>query len=723
MEAEAAHLAEERDEMPDERLPEPPRQGEGGEAWHVLLPSERVRALERELSRLDAQADERRAEELAGLESELEETRSALSALEQAVAERREVLQAAERSADEARASRREAERAVEAARAEAAEAGSQLAALNRLVRGAAGTAEGAGPGLVEGITAEAGYEPALAAALGSRLTAAVVEDLAEGEQLLDRTEDRGGTALVSSRAHGRPAGQAPAPGATRLLTHVRPEQRVAKLADRLLGDVWVVDSLKSVSGSFRGVAVTRGGRLLDASTGELSQAPPGGGERLLEELGRREGIVAASERAATSEREARASVERAAEVIAAADGAREEAEVAVRAAGRELAEAAETAERLGWLLERRREAPGEGPDTVRRAELSADLRAERHLAERAERERADRVRSLATLRAGIEADRDLVRAAARTTAALEAALGAVEAQRDALAAELAAGAATGEETSSALRACAQEEAELRGRLKRGSDAVTTAEVTAQRARDAAEDVERELGELATRLGLEPEPSSEPLPEEERNSLEARVERLQRRREQLGPVNPLAAQEYEEAVAHVDELEAQRSDLEDALAELEGLIKETDKRIRQSFEETFEAAARNFEEVVQHLFPGGRGRLRLVRADQTPRSVVGGESPPGDEAGAPRRGRPRRREPGDGRGDRGHPGRKVREAPVAALGRREVARRAGLHVRRLPGRPCPFYILDEVEAALDDINIDRFLHLVAATPTGPSSSW
>ena len=226
MEAEAAHTAEEREEMPDARLPEPPRQDAGREAWDALMPSERVRALERELARLDADADERRAQELAGLESELEQTRGKIEELERTVAERREALAAAERTADEARGVRREAERAVEAARSAAAEAGSELAALNRLVRGAAGTAPGGEPALVEGITAEAGYEPALAAALGSRLTAAVVEDLAAGEQLLDQSHEGAGTALVSSRAHGRPAGQAPVPGATRLLAHVRPEAR-----------------------------------------------------------------------------------------------------------------------------------------------------------------------------------------------------------------------------------------------------------------------------------------------------------------------------------------------------------------------------------------------------------------------------------------------------------------------------------------------------------------
>jgi chromosome segregation protein len=56
------------------------------------------------------------------------------------------------------------------------------------------------------------------------------------------------------------------------------------------------------------------------------------------------------------------------------------------------------------------------------------------------------------------------------------------------------------------------------------------------------------------------------------------------------------------------------------------LIRDTDRRIRESFDETFEAAAKNFEDVVQHLFPGGRGRLRLVHPEG-PRPVIGGEQP------------------------------------------------------------------------------------------------
>ena len=106
--------------------------------------------------------------------------------------------------------------------------------------------------------------------------------------------------------------------------------------------------------------------------------------------------------------------------------------------------------------------------------------------------------------------------------------------------------------------------------------------------------------------------AEEPLADERREELRTRLERLAKRREQLGPVNPLAQDEYAEALAHVEELEAQRTDLETALRELEGLIRDTDRQIRETFEETFEAAARNFEELAGRVFPGGSGRLRLV---------------------------------------------------------------------------------------------------------------
>jgi chromosome segregation protein len=199
--------------------------------------------------------------------------------------------------------------------------------------------------------------------------------------------------------------------------------------------------------------------------------------------------------------------------------------------------------------------------------------------------------------------------------------------------------------------------------------------------------------------------------------LEARIERLARRRESLGPVNPLAKQEYDEAIAHVEELESQRADLEAALTELKGLIKETDKRIRESFEETFEAAAKNFEEVVQHLFPGGRGRLRLVHPEG-PRPVIGGEPVDGAEPDQPEGEEPEIDE--SEAPDPGEPGVEVEVTPAGKTmkklslmsgGEKSLVALAFMFAVFL-ARPCPFYILDEVEAALDDLNIDRFLQLV-----------
>ena len=203
----------------------------------------------------------------------------------------------------------------------------------------------------------------------------------------------------------------------------------------------------------------------------------------------------------------------------------------------------------------------------------------------------------------------------------------------EALDAELVADRDAGERLAVELRACAQREAEVQTRLKACGEDVTRHEVAAQRARDAHDDAREELERLAARLGLAPAPADAPLEDGARAELEGRIERLRRRREQLGPVNPLAQAEYAEAVAHVEELEARREDLETAMRELEQLIRDTDRRIQDAFEETFAAAAQAFEEVVGTLFPGGRGRLRLVREDAGPRPVLGG----GDEESARRR--------------------------------------------------------------------------------------
>jgi chromosome segregation protein len=686
-------------------------------------PQDRIAAIEQELAALDAGREERLTRELAGLEEELAAARERLTELEVEAERRRGALKEADEAAESARAARLEAERAAEAARTQAAQVGAELAAVNQFVRGAGGAAGGGAPEvrpLAEQLHVEPGYELALAAVLGPRLTAAVANDRIEGEHLLDAAGPDGGTILLRVPIRGSsqdrsnsgavPAASPSVPGGLQLAQLVRPEREVAALAERLLAGVWVVESLGALPDTFTGIAVTRSGRLFDARTGELSQAPVGGAERLLEELGRRDELIAASERAAREEVDARAAVERHGAGVADADAAREAAESALRSALRAAGEAGEVVSRAEWLIERRREAPQDGPEAVRRAELLGDLRAEQRLAERIERERAERARALSALRTGAERDLELAADAERAATALDNAREAVSARRTALDAELDAGAAAGEETAAALKACAHEEAELQGRLKRASEAVTGAEVAAQQVRDSAADAERDLNDLAGRLGLEAEPAAEALPEEERAALTHRVDRLLRRREQLGPVNPLAKQEYEEAVAHVEELETQRADLESALAELEGLIKETDRRIREAFEQTFDAAARNFEDVVQHLFPGGRGALRLVHEEMGPRPVVGGEQLPEGEA-------PEQADDEDEQPEAGveievtPPGKSTKRLSLLSGGEKSLVALAFMFAVFL-ARPCPFYILDEVEAALDDINIDRFLQLV-----------
>jgi chromosome segregation protein len=344
-------------------------------------------------------------------------------------------------------------------------------------------------------------------------------------------------------------------------------------------------------------------------------------------------------------------------------------------------------------------------------------------VAERAARDRAERAARIARLEAALARDRALRPAAERLVGTLVRALETVRTRIEALEADLAADREAGEGVAAALRQCAAEEAQIQQRLRERGEAVTATEVRAQQARDQEAEAALELRALAERLGLSGEPAEEALEPEAAESLRARIERLVRRREQLGPVNPLAKAEYDEALAHVEDLERQRTDLETALRELRGLIRDTDRQIRETFEETFAAAARNFEELAERLFPGGRGRLRLVREDSGPRPVLGGAEVPGegedgadgadpDDAEAEETGL----DPADDMGveiEITPAGKSMKRLTLLSGGEKSMTAIAFLFAVFL-ARPCPFYILDEVEAALDDFNIGRFLELLRA---------
>ncbi len=476
-----------------------------------------------------------------------------------------------------------------------------------------------------------------------------------------------------------------------------------------------------------------RDGRIWSVTWTEVRQVIVEGVERVLALREGREREIAAGEVVEQAERVAKGAIEHALGEVSAVEDARAEAEDALRDVQRRHAEASEAQRRVQWLIEQRKAAPQEGPLAVRRAQLEGELAAERRQAEHLAGEQAERLARMERLRARHAADVVLAPAAERLAEALKRAGEAVQEQVKQLEEQRSLDRAAGEEMAGELRACAVEEAEIQAALRGASEAVTSVEVAAQRLRDQAQETTQEAQAVGEALELSEQARAEevePLAPEQVQALSARVQRLQRRREQLGPVNPLAQEEYAEAVSNVEELESRRADLETALRELKTVIRSTDRQIQETFEETFAAAARNFEELAGDVFPGGSGRLRLVRDEQLPRGVLGGQ--PLRAAGA------------EGSGD-GHDGgeqaseeeaEREEEAQAAPgeelLGVEIEITPAGKSTKRLSllsggeksmtalaflfavflARPCPFYILDEVEAALDDQNLDRFLALL-----------
>ena len=347
------------------------------------------------------------------------------------------------------------------------------------------------------------------------------------------------------------------------------------------------------------------------------------------------------------------------------------------------------------------RDAADHAAQMARRVEDLLGSRRQDSLSDRLERETA----LLGALETLCEAAADVRDGAGERAAALEHSL-------------IGSGGGSEDDVADQLRACSREEAGLQSKLRSAADAVTEAEVRVAHLDERRTEVAAEMERIVATLGHAPEPAGEQLSEDERLEIGSKLERLGRRREQLGPVNPLAEREYEEALAHVESLETQRTDLETALSELAGLIRETDRKIHAAFVETFEKTQENFTELVEHLFPGGRGRLRMVDDSLGPKPVLGGASTDADDSAhieSEDRGET------EGEGDEFSTqgveievtpaGKATRRLSLLSGGEKALVALAFVFSVFL-ARPSPFYILDEVEAALDDANIDRFLQLV-----------
>jgi len=310
-------------------------------------------------------------------------------------------------------------------------------------------------------------------------------------------------------------------------------------------------------------------------------------------------------------------------------------------------------------------------------------------------------------LRGRVAAGEELLDDVRSAVAAVTAAEAAIRARVERIEAKVVGEEGDGDAIAEEMRECSRRESELQVEMKAASDRLTEAQVEAAHLGDRRSEAAKELAAIAERLGEEVGPAEEALSEEERAEIDRRLQRLDRRRAQIGPVNPLAEQEYEEAREHVESLQVQREDTERGMRELESLIRDIDREIERAFEQTFEATAKNFEEMVEHLFPGGRGRLRRVslRPVRDAEDDVAGE--PGEEEGS----EDEEREELGVEIEVTPAGKSTRKLSLLSGGEKSLVALAFVFAVFL-ARPCPFYILDEVEAALDDANIDRFLQLI-----------
>ncbi|MEY3366599.1 MAG: hypothetical protein RIS71_1336 [Actinomycetota bacterium] len=143
----------------------------------------------------------------------------------------------------------------------------------------------------------------------------------------------------------------------------------------------------------------------------------------------------------------------------------------------------------------------------------------------------------------------------------------------------------------------------------------------------------------------------------------------------MGPINPLALQEFDELQKRHTFLEEQLEDVKNTRRELIKVIKEVDREIQTTFASAYADVSENFARIFNSLFPGGQGKLILTTPNDIP------------------------------------PGKNVKKLSLLSGGERSLTALAFLFAV-FKSRPSPFYVMDEAEAALDDVNLHRFLSLI-----------
>jgi chromosome segregation protein len=708
-----------------------------------------------------AQAEYDQAREAAGGG---DEDRSELAAVhEQAArtlsgcAERAKLARTAEReTVRELAALRARAETLAEAARRGADASGALLARPGRF-SGVLGS-------FAARLQVADGFEVAIAAALGAAADAVAVADLDAAAEILAtlRRDDAGRAALViAADGDGDLMALVSAvtaePGLVRAIDLVRAPAGLAEAAAELLRGVAVVDDLEQARRIVREnpdlKAVTRAGDLLGAHWAQ------GGGARqqsLFE-------LRAAADEAASGLAAAEWACEAAAQDLAAAAEAEEAARQAVTEtlARRQEADAAaaEVSGRLGRLAGTARAAREEADrvdGTIEQATLAVDqakarlarLRQDLAAAEDAADEPAEPEEEAGWLREDLAercaAARDAEMEARLEVRTAEERLRAISGRADSLAAAAAAERQAREQAAQ-RRARRATQAAVAGAVALGARyAVEAAErsvsqaqarraeaeaanaggagqlkVVRARVRDLTADLDTvvntahgtEMARAEHRLrlaqlsehaleefGLEtdalvaeygpqvpvPVPGdAEALPSRyDRAEVERRAADAQRQLDRLGKVNPLALEEYAALTERHQFLATQLDDLRKTRRDLLTVVKEVDDRVQEVFASAYADTAREFEQLFSRLFPGGQGSLVLTEPDDMLATGIEIEARP--------------------------PGKKVKRLSLLSGGERSLTAIAYLFAI-FKARPSPFYVLDEVEAALDDTNLQRLL--------------
>src|SRR5215207_4714657 len=369
---------------------------------------------------------------------------------------------------------------------------------------------------------------------------------------------------------------------------------------------------------------------------------------------------------------------------VLAGTGAERDAEL-LRAGRGPLADALDQAEQAATTARVAGAAVGERRRLLdqRLAELRGQAAAEVEAAERRARARAARLDG--ARRAGVAAT-----AGASALARLERSLATATAERDRLAETLqaarvglAAAAASRREAAAALDehhtvTRASDEARVEARLRAEE---LGKRIVEEFALDPDEALAEYLPGEARLAGLpETDPRRQPSAE-----LRRVATALDRRLTLLGRVNPLALEEFKALEERYAFLSGQLQDLKESRRDLLKVVRAVDDRVREVFGQAYEDVAREFQRTFGLLFPGGEGRLVLTEPDDLLASGVEIEARP--------------------------PGKKVRRLSLLSGGERSLVALA-FYFAIFRARPSPFYVLDEVEAALDDVNLHRFLDLL-----------